>query len=265
MMPRLAVLGHPVGHSRSPAMHNAALAALGMEEEWSYEAIEVAPDAFEERVRAMPAEGFAGANVTVPHKGAALAVADEISEVAREIGAANTLVFAGGEIRAANTDADGLLAALPAPPGGRRTLVLGAGGAGAGRGVGAGPRGRRGRGLEPHRAAFASSLRGAGGRAGRRSRAGRLRADRQHDCGWPAGRGSHSRRCRWLPAASPPSKPSSTSCTATSRQRCCARQRPPARPSSTASRFSSSRGPFPSASGPAATRSLDVMRAAARG
>ncbi len=130
MMPRLAVIGHPVGHSRSPAMHNAALAALGLGEGWSYEAIEVSPDAFEERVRAMPEEGFAGANVTVPHKGAALAVADEISEVAREIGAANTLVFAGGEIRAANTDADGLLAALPAPPGGRRTLVLGAGGAG---------------------------------------------------------------------------------------------------------------------------------------
>ncbi len=129
-MMRLAVVGHPVGHSRSPAMHNAALAALGLGDEWSYESIEVSPDAFEERVRAMPEEGFAGANVTVPHKGAALAVADEISEVAREIGAANTLVFAGGEIRAANTDAEGLLAALPAPPGGRRTLVLGAGGAG---------------------------------------------------------------------------------------------------------------------------------------
>jgi shikimate dehydrogenase len=129
-MMRLAVLGHPVGHSRSPAMHNAALAALGLGEEWSYEAIDVSPDAFEERVRAMQAEGFAGANVTVPHKGAALAVADEISEVAREIGAANTLAFAGGEIRAGNTDADGLLATLSAPPDGRRTLVLGAGGAG---------------------------------------------------------------------------------------------------------------------------------------
>jgi shikimate dehydrogenase len=127
---RLAVIGHPVSHSRSPAMHNAALAAVGLGEEWSYEAVEVSPDAFEERVRAMPAEGFAGANVTVPHKGAALAVADETTEVAREIGAANTFVFAGGEIRAANTDADGLLAALPAPPARRRTLVLGAGGAG---------------------------------------------------------------------------------------------------------------------------------------
>lgn len=127
-MPRLAVLGYPVGHSRSPAMHNAALAELGLEE-WSYEAIEAAPDAFEARARAMPGEGFVGANVTVPHKGAALAVADELSETAREIGAANTLVFADGEIRAENTDADGLLRALPGSSAGRRALVLGAGGA----------------------------------------------------------------------------------------------------------------------------------------
>jgi shikimate dehydrogenase len=127
-VPRLAVLGYPVGHSRSPAMHSAALAELGLEG-WSYEAIEVAPDAFEARVRAMPGEGFAGANVTVPHKGAALAVADELSETAREIGAANTLVFEDGEIRAENTDAGGLLRALPASPAGQRALVLGAGGA----------------------------------------------------------------------------------------------------------------------------------------
>jgi shikimate dehydrogenase len=128
-VPRLAVLGHPVGHSRSPAIHNAALAALGMGEEWAYEAIDVAPDALEARVRAMPAEGFSGANITVPHKSAALALADELSETAREIGAANTLVFAGGEIRAENTDAEGLLNALPTSPAGKRALVLGAGGA----------------------------------------------------------------------------------------------------------------------------------------
>lgn len=128
-MPRLAVLGHPISHSRSPAMQNAALAALGLAGEWSYEAIDVAPDGFEARVRAMPGEGFAGANVTVPHKGAALALADTLSETAREIGAANTLVFEGGEIRADNTDAGGFLAALPGSPAGKRALVLGAGGA----------------------------------------------------------------------------------------------------------------------------------------
>lgn len=128
-MRRLAVLGHPVGHSRSPAMHNAALAELGLAGEWGYEAIDVGPDEFEPRVRAMAGEGFAGANVTVPHKGAALSLADSLSETAREIGAANTLSFEAGEIRADNTDAQGLLDALPSPPAGKRALVLGAGGA----------------------------------------------------------------------------------------------------------------------------------------
>jgi shikimate dehydrogenase len=110
-------------------MHGAALAELGLGDEWRYEAIDVAPDAFEVRVRAMPGEGFAGANVTVPHKGAALSLADELSETAREIGAANTLIFEDGEIRADNTDADGLLRALPSSPAEKRALVLGAGGA----------------------------------------------------------------------------------------------------------------------------------------
>jgi shikimate dehydrogenase len=128
-MPRLAVLGHPVGHSRSPAIQRAALAELGLGEEWSYEAIDVAPDAFEARVRAMAGGGFAGANVTVPHKEAALALADELSQTAREIGAANTLSFEAGTIRADNTDAAGLLGALPSSPSGQRALVLGAGGA----------------------------------------------------------------------------------------------------------------------------------------
>ena len=127
-MPRLAVLGRPIAHSRSPAMQNAALRELGLSPEWSYEAIEVAPEDFERLVRGLPAEGFAGANVTVPHKLAALAVADAASAAAREIGAANTLSFAAGEISADNTDAAGLLDSLPEPPGGKRALLLGAGG-----------------------------------------------------------------------------------------------------------------------------------------
>jgi shikimate dehydrogenase len=128
-MRRLAVLGHPVAHSRSPAMQNAALAQLGLGEEWSYVALDVAPEDFEARLAAMAGEGFAGANVTVPHKEAALAAADVASEMAKEIGAANTLVFAGGQIHAHNTDAGGVLAALPELPRGQRALVLGAGGA----------------------------------------------------------------------------------------------------------------------------------------
>lgn len=128
MLKRLAVLGHPVGHSRSPAMQNAALAELGLSTDWTYEAIDVEADAFEGLVREMPAGGFAGVNVTVPHKRAALEVADEASDVAREIGAANTLTFTDAGIRADNTDAEGLLAALEERPSGR-ALVLGAGGA----------------------------------------------------------------------------------------------------------------------------------------
>lgn len=125
---RLAVVGWPVGHSRSPAMQSAALAAVGLDGEWSYERIAVAPDAFERTVRGLPAQGFAGVNVTIPHKEAALALATEASDEARAVGAANTLTFgAGGAIRADNTDARGLLDALGDPPP-RSALVLGAGG-----------------------------------------------------------------------------------------------------------------------------------------
>ena len=127
-MKRLAVLGHPVAHSRSPAMQNAALTALGLGEEWSYEAIEMTPEDFRELTPALPAEGFVGANVTIPHKEAALALAGDATPAATEIGAANTLSFEGSEVSAANTDAPGLLAALPGPPSGMRALVLGAGG-----------------------------------------------------------------------------------------------------------------------------------------
>lgn len=108
-------------------MHNAALAALGLSD-WHYQRLPVPPDLFAETVRELPAMGFVGANVTIPHKEAALALADTATDAAREIGAANTLTFRGGEIAADNTDAPGLLAALPASPEGQRALVLGAGG-----------------------------------------------------------------------------------------------------------------------------------------
>jgi shikimate dehydrogenase len=110
-------------------MQTAALAELGLAGEWTYEAIDVPPDRFAERLRAMAGEGFVGANITLPHKLAALALADEASPAASEIGAANTLSFRDGRIVADNTDAAGLLAALGDRPRGRRALVLGAGGA----------------------------------------------------------------------------------------------------------------------------------------
>ncbi len=126
---RLAVLGHPVAHSRSPAMQNAALVDLGLAAEWEYEAIDVEPDRFDGFVRGMGVDGFTGCNVTVPHKEAALAVADEATAAARAIGAANTLTFEAGRIVADNTDAPGLIDSLPESPAGAKALLLGAGGA----------------------------------------------------------------------------------------------------------------------------------------
>jgi shikimate dehydrogenase len=129
-VPSLAVIGHPLAHSRSPDMQMAALTGLGLAGEWIYGALDVAPEDFEATVAELAAtEEYAGVNVTVPHKEAALAMADEASEGARAIGAANTLRFEGGRIAAANTDAGGLLRSLPAGTAGGRALVLGAGGA----------------------------------------------------------------------------------------------------------------------------------------
>ena len=128
-MPKLAVIGFPVSHSRSPAMQSAALEALGLGGEWSYAAVKLEPERFEEVVREMVAREYVGANVTVPHKETALAVADGASEAARAIGAANTLSFRDGRIEADNTDAGGLLGSLPGGARSGRVLVLGAGGA----------------------------------------------------------------------------------------------------------------------------------------
>jgi shikimate dehydrogenase len=123
------VLGFPVTHSRSPAMMNAAFAELGMD--WRYVHLPIAPPRFAETARALPASGYRGANVTIPHKLAAHALADELTPAAREIGAVNTLVFKeGGTILGDNTDAAGFLDALGTDPAGRRALVMGAGGAG---------------------------------------------------------------------------------------------------------------------------------------
>jgi shikimate dehydrogenase len=106
-------------------MHEAAFAALGLEG-FTYQRLPVPEHLFAETVRALPAAGFLGANVTIPHKEAALAVATAATDTARAIGAANTLTFDDGRIEADNTDAPGLLAALPSKP--RTALVLGAGG-----------------------------------------------------------------------------------------------------------------------------------------
>jgi len=125
---RLGVLGWPVAHSRSPAIHNAALQSLGMGD-WRYQRLPVPPSLFAPTTRALAQSGFVGANVTIPHKQAALELADSASAVAEAIGAANTLTLAAdGTIAAENTDAPGLIDAIGESLTGKRALVLGAGG-----------------------------------------------------------------------------------------------------------------------------------------
>jgi shikimate dehydrogenase len=117
-------------------MFSAAFAACGLDD-WSYQRLPLPPELFEETVRALGSSGFAGVNVTIPHKHAALALADRAGEAAQAIGAANMLTFApDGTIAAENTDAPGLIATLgrligmpthPLPAH-LSALVLGAGG-----------------------------------------------------------------------------------------------------------------------------------------
>jgi shikimate dehydrogenase len=125
---RLGVLGWPLTRSRSPEMMGAALLATGLRG-WRYQRLPVPPELFAETAAALPGAGFRGANVTIPHKRGALALAGERSDTAQAIGAANTLLFEpSGAIVADNTDAPAMLAVLPASPRGKAALVLGAGG-----------------------------------------------------------------------------------------------------------------------------------------
>jgi shikimate dehydrogenase len=124
---RLGVLGWPVGHSRSPAIQNAALSAAGLHG-WRYQLLPIPPQLLREVVCALPAAGFRGANVTIPHKQAALALATAPTPRARAIGAANTITFEAGQIAADNTDAPALITSLPVAVVGASALVLGAGG-----------------------------------------------------------------------------------------------------------------------------------------
>jgi shikimate dehydrogenase len=126
----VSLLGWPVAHSRSPAMHNAAFARLGLD--FCYLAFAVGPERLGEAIAGLQALGARGANITIPHKVAAVDHCTRLSEVARQAGAVNTLVMEPDGILGDNTDVDGLAAALAgagADPRGRRCAVLGAGGA----------------------------------------------------------------------------------------------------------------------------------------
>lgn len=129
----VGLVGWPVAHSLSPAMHNAAAAALGID--WAYLPLPVRPVDLEAALHGLAALGFVGANVTIPHKQAVLAYLNEIDASAQAMGAANTILIERDGGRATfsgyNTDAEGFLADL-AQQGvgvsGRACLVLGAGG-----------------------------------------------------------------------------------------------------------------------------------------
>lgn len=102
------VLGWPVGHSRSPRLHGYWLERLGID--GAYVPLPVRPEDFASVFRALPKMGFAGANVTVPHKEQALILADEVEPLAKRIGAVNTLVVReDGSILGLNTDAFGFM------------------------------------------------------------------------------------------------------------------------------------------------------------
>lgn len=126
----VGLMGWPVAHSFSPAMHNAAFAAAGLD--WCYVGLPVPPDRVGAAVRGLPALGLRGANVTVPHKEAVLPHLDRATEAARRIGAANTLwVDERGQVWGDNTDAAGLVEDLRAhgvDPAAHDAVVLGAGG-----------------------------------------------------------------------------------------------------------------------------------------
>lgn len=124
-----ALIGNPVEHSLSPAIHNAAFQHLGLN--YVYVALKV--EDLEGAMRGVRAlTGIRGLSVTIPHKVAVLPYLDRIDPTARNIGAVNTIVSDGGELTGYNTDASGALAALRASGGpldGARALLLGSGGA----------------------------------------------------------------------------------------------------------------------------------------
>jgi len=127
------VMGWPVAHSRSPLIHSHWIAQYGLR--GSYVPLPVQPDALEAALRALPVLGFAGCNLTIPHKIAAVDLVDELEPLARRIGAANTIVVrADGSLLGRNTDAFGFIANLREAQSQWRAdagpaVMLGAGGA----------------------------------------------------------------------------------------------------------------------------------------
>ena len=128
----LALIGQPVSHSLSPAMHNAAFAADDLD--YTYVCLEVNPDGLPEAVRGAAALKLRGFNVTMPHKRTVARLVDELDEGARISGAVNTVVIEGSTLRGYNTDGGGMVMACREAGidlSGRHALIVGAGGAAA--------------------------------------------------------------------------------------------------------------------------------------
>lgn len=125
----LGLLGYPVSHSRSPAMHNAAIHALQLD--YVYLPLPVHPDQLESAFYGLSALGFRGVNVTIPHKQAVMPLLNTIDPAAEALGAVNTIVFDEGKAHGLNTDWSGFSADLTTnniPVAGRDCIVFGAGG-----------------------------------------------------------------------------------------------------------------------------------------
>ena len=121
----VGLLGYPLSYSLSPRMQNAAFAARGLD--WAYVPLAVEPKRLEEAAAGLVALGFAGANVTIPHKTAVLAHCDELDPVAERAGSVNTLVIEDGRLRGSSSDGAAVVGQVAAS--GASVLLLGAGGA----------------------------------------------------------------------------------------------------------------------------------------
>ncbi len=133
-MKKLAVLGHPIGHTLSPLMHNASIKALELDGEYEYDKLDVAPDTLMERLAQFPAEGYAGVNLTIPLKEVAFQGLEKLDVSAEILGAVNTVEFTADGPVGHNTDGYGCLKALEEAFGksaaGDSVFILGCGGAG---------------------------------------------------------------------------------------------------------------------------------------
>jgi shikimate dehydrogenase len=128
-MKRFGVIGHPIGHTLSPLLHNSAFSLLGLD--CTYEAFDVDPASLSSAVHDFKARGFSGLNVTIPHKEAMLPLVDDLTEDAKAVGALNTVTFADNRLKGDNTDVYGVSASIESFRGdlqGQMALLLGAGG-----------------------------------------------------------------------------------------------------------------------------------------